>query len=152
MMLFSVLLKRVVFFACLIFISSSCSNKLVGFYIHDKRISYEVTADIHKDDYLELYKDKSFIFESLRMHYLGDDITSEFYSFWGGGKYRVTNKKIILYFDENFIADSTRKLKLNPRFIRSGYKMEKQIITGTQTLPISIHNDSVRIGDMIRIR
>jgi hypothetical protein len=137
-----------------VFIISSCSkNTLTGFYNHDKKIAYEELAEgPQEDSYLELKKDSTFIYENFFSQYNGGDVADGHYSFLGNGRYQVKNKEIVLYFDENFKVNKADTLDIDPRFKKNGYKIEDQPIIGKQILPINIHRDSTKLGDLIKIK
>ena len=134
-----------------VFVFSSCSkNLLVGFYKHDKNISYQPAADKQDDEYLKLNRDSTFVYESFMSHYTGDDTPSDYYSFLGTGKYHVVKDSLILNFDQNPKAGSPIKGGITSRFIRSPYKIEDQRLTSKMVLAIVIGEGTIKVGNLMR--
>ena len=118
--------------------------------MHDKTVRYEETADRQDDEYLELKKDRTFNYESFSSRYLGNDISVDYYSFFGTGTYLVIKDSLILNFSPQNKIGLSQKPKISPRFIRPRYKIEDQLLTGSRALIIIIRGDSVKIGNLIK--
>src|ERR1700761_3819843 len=134
--------SRVTFCLFLLLTLTACAKKITfsaedvtGYY--SQRIyppyTYNNNNEQHNEDLLELKPNGTFIYEQFYLHYNGDDIGANHYSWLNTGVFTFYQNKIILHFDRTPDLKNADKY-----FIRQGSEIEDSPFSGTtDTLRIS---------------